>query len=255
MSKISAIIPTFNEAHNIVGAIKSVSFADEILVVDSYSTDDTVDLAKELGARIIQREYGNSASQKNWAIPQATHEWIILLDADERIDEALRKEIQATIQNPSGSVAFWIKRRNFFMNKEVKYSGWQGDKVIRLFMRDKCRYEDKSVHAEVLADGNVGTLKNKLTHNTYKDIFHFLEKWDRYATWAAQDRSSRGEKPGFYHFVFKPGFRFFHDYILKGGILDGMVGIIISALGSMSVFMRALKTWQLNKDKSNGKQS
>lgn len=251
MTKISAIIPTYNEEHNIQAAIDSVRFADEIIVVDSFSTDRTVEIAEANGVRLLQREYENSASQKNWTIPQASHDWIVLLDADERIDEDLKTEIQSIVKNgETSTVAYWIKRRNFFMGKEVRFSGWQGDKVIRLFMRDKCRYEDKSVHAEVLADGPVGTLKNKLTHNTYKDIFHFLEKWDRYSTWGAQDRSRRGEKPGIYHFVFKPVFRFFQDYILKGGILDGLVGLIISALGSTSVFMRSLKTWQLNKDKS-----
>ncbi len=254
MSKITAIIPTFNEAHNIVDAIKSVAFADEILVVDSFSTDDTVELAEELGARVIQREYGNSASQKNWAIPQAKHEWIVLLDADERVDEGLRNEILQTV-NDAGKeeVAYWIKRRNFFMGKEVRYSGWQGDKVIRLFKRDRCRYEDKSVHAEVLADGSVGILKHKLIHNTYKDIFHYLEKWDRYTTWSATDRSNRGEKPNLYHFLVKPAFRFFQDYFLNLGILDGLIGFLICTLSSMSVFMRSLKTWQLNKDKANQK--
>lgn len=245
MSKITAIIPTFNEAHNIVDAIASVAFADEILVVDSFSTDETVALAKQKGARVIQRAYENSASQKNWTIPQASHEWIVLLDADERIDEALKAEILATVKNPGNTVAFWIKRRNFFMGKEVRYSGWQGDKVIRLFMRDKCTYETKSVHAEVLADGRIGILKNKLIHYTYKDIFHYLEKWDRYTTWSAQDRFARGERPGIYHFVVKPAFRFFQDYIMKGGILDGMLGVLICSLSSMSVFMRSLKVKQM----------
>lgn len=251
MSKISAIIPTFNEAHNIVAAIDSVAFADEVIVVDSFSTDDTVALAKEKGARILQREYQNSANQKNWTIPQASHEWIVLLDADERIDEDLKKEIKATIADASKKeVAYWIKRRNFFMGKEVRYSGWQGDKVIRLFMRDKCRYEEKSVHAEVLADGPVGILKQKLIHNTYKDIFHYLEKWDRYTTWSATDRANRGENPTLYHFLVKPAFRFFQDFILYRGFLDGMIGFLISALSSMSVFMRSLKVKQMRMSKS-----
>lgn len=245
MSKITAIIPTFNEEHNIQAAIDSVKFADEIIVVDSFSTDNTVKIAKENGVRLLQREYENSASQKNWTIPQASHEWIVLLDADERIDEELKTEILSIVKSgQTNPVAYWIKRRNFFMNKEIKYSGWQGDKVIRLFMRDKCKYEPKSVHAEVLADGQVGVLKHKLIHNTYKDIFHYLKKWDRYTTWSARDRAKRGENPGLYHFLVKPAFRFFQDYILKGGILDGLTGFIICCLSSSSVFMRSLKVWQ-----------
>lgn len=249
MQKITAIIPTFNEEHNIAAAIDSVIWADEIIVVDSFSSDKTVEIAKEKGVRILQREYGNSASQKNWTIPQASHEWIFLLDADERVDESLKNEVVSILSlNKAPFQAYWIKRRNFFMDKEVRFSGWQGDKVIRLFMRDNCRYEEKSVHAEVVCDGNVGVLKKKLIHYTFKDIHHYLEKWDRYTTWSARDRAQKGEVPGFYHFVVKPCFRFFHDYILKGGILDGRTGFIISSLSSMSVFMRYLKVKQYHKE-------
>lgn len=249
MKKITAIIPTYNEADNIEAAIDSVSWADEVIVVDSFSNDNTVELAKAKGVRILQREYENSASQKNWTIPQASHEWIFLLDADERVEEGLKKEVQGILsQAKETHQAFWIKRRNFFMGREVKYSGWQGDKVIRLFKRDQCRYEEKRVHAEVICDGTVGYLKEKLVHNTFKNIYHYLEKWDRYTTWSANDRALKGEKPGFYHFVFKPAYRFFHDYILRLGILDGMTGFIISSLSSMSVFMRYLKVKQILKD-------
>ena len=254
MSKISAIIPTFNEEHNIEAAINSVKFADEIIVVDSFSTDKTVEIAEKLGAKVLQREYENSASQKNWTIPQASHPWIVLLDADERIDEDLTNEIIATVNDTTKTpVAYWIKRRNFFMGKEVKYSGWQGDKVIRLFMRDKCSYETKSVHAEVLADGSVSVLKNKLIHYTYKDVFHYLEKWDRYTTWSGTDRFNRGEKPGVYHFLVKPAFRFFQDYFIHRGFLDGLVGFIICSLSSMSIFMRYLKVMQFRANAKNEK--
>ena len=252
MTKISAIIPTYNEAHNIAAAIASVSFADEILVVDSFSSDETVAIAQQKGARIIQRAYQNSASQKNWAIPQAQYEWIVLLDADERIEPPLRDEILAIVQNTAKKeVAYWIKRRNFFMGKEVRYSGWQGDKVIRLFKRDKCRYEEKSVHAEVLADGPVGVLKQKLIHNTYKDVFHYLEKWDRYTTWSAIDRDNRGEQPSWFHFLIKPAFRFFKDFFLQRGFLDGLVGFLICMLSGMSVFMRSLKVKQIQMSKAS----
>ncbi len=251
MRKITAIIPTYNEEHNIEEAINSVQWADEILVVDSFSTDNTIALAKELGARVIQREYEHSASQKNWAIPQATHEWIFLLDADERVDEALQQEIQTILKKEKiEEVAFWIKRRNFFMGTEIKYSGWQGDKVIRLFKRDECKYEDKSVHAEIICNGKVGMLQNKLIHYTFKDIFHYLEKWDRYTTMSAKDRAKRGERPNIYHFLVKPAFRFFQDYFLKLGILDGLTGYILCTLSSMSVFMRYLKVRQFNQDKN-----
>ncbi len=249
MQKVTAIIPTFNEEHNIEAAIESVKWADEILVVDSYSIDKTVNIAKEKGATIIQREYEHSASQKNWAIPQAKYEWIFLLDADERVDEHLKMEIKNVLKSEVNSDAYWIKRRNFFMGSEIKYSGWQGDKVIRLFKRDLCKYENKSVHAEILCNGEIGKLKNSLTHYTFKDVFHYLEKWDRYTTMSATDRSNRGEKPNLFHFLVKPTYRFFSDYFLRLGFLDGMTGFIVCVLNCTSVFMRHLKVRQLNQDK------
>jgi len=249
MHKVTAIIPTYNEAHNIVAAIESVKWADEIIVVDSFSTDQTVELAKNNGAKILQREYEHSASQKNWTIPQASHEWIFLLDADERVGEDLKKEVQSILkQKEVKDKAFWIKRRNFFMNTEIKYSGWQGDKVVRLFKRDDCKYEDKSVHAEIICNGSIGVLKSKLIHYTFKDIFHYLEKWDRYTTMSGKDRAKRGEKPNLFHFLIKPAFRFFQDYFLKLGVLDGMIGFILCTLSSMSVFMRYLKVKQFNQN-------
>ncbi len=145
MIKLTTIIPTGNEAHNIIEAIKSVEFADEVMVVDSFSTDATVKLAEPLADTILQREYENSASQKNWAIPQAQHEWILLLDADERVTPALKKEVLSIINSNTQYSGFWIKRQNYFMKKKVRFSGWQGDKVIRLFKRDECKYENNII--------------------------------------------------------------------------------------------------------------
>ncbi len=242
MHKITAIIPTFNEAHNIDAVLQSVSWCDEILVVDSFSTDNTVEKARALATKVIQSEYINSASQKNRAIPQATHEWILLVDADERVTPELKQEIQSLLQQERIPCdAYWIHRKNFFMGQEVRFSGWQGDKVIRFFKRDTCRYEEKSVHAEVTTSGNIGKLRHKLVHNTYKDMMHYMVKWDRYTTWSAQDAYRKGVRPGFFHYVIKPAFRFFKHYFLQLGILDGKVGFIISRLNASSVFMRYVK--------------
>jgi glycosyltransferase involved in cell wall biosynthesis len=248
MHKITAFIPTFNESHNIEAVIKSVQWCDEILVVDSFSTDNTVELAKQLGARVLQSEYINSASQKNRNIPHATHPWILLVDADERVTPELRDEIQLLLQQDQIPCdAYWIKRKNFFMGSEIKYSGWQGDKVIRFFKRDSCRYEEKSVHAEIITSGIVGQLTHKLEHHTYKDIFHYMEKWDRYTTWSAQDAMQKYVRPGFFHFVIKPTFRFIKHYFLQLGILDGKAGYIISSLSAKAVFMRYVKVEALRR--------
>lgn len=250
MQKLTAIIPTGNEIANIKEVIASVSFADEILVVDSFSTDGTYDKAKELATKVIRREYEYSASQKNWAIPQAEHQWILLLDADERVTPELEQEIKGILQNPTeDTVAYWIGRANHFMGKRVNYSGWRNDKVIRLFKRDFCKYEDKHVHAEIIADGKVGRLKNKFHHNTYVSLDKFIEKLNRYATWQAKDYDKKTGLLTPYHFVIKPFWGFFKHYVIQSGFRDGVVGLTISYLQGYAVFMRYAKLWLLRKNR------
>lgn len=246
--KLTAIIPTGNEAHNIEAVIASVSFADEIMVVDSFSTDNTVELAKKHTDFIIQREYENSASQKNWAIPQANNEWILLVDADERVTPELKEEVLSIINSNPKEVAFWIYRSNDFMGKRIKYSGWQGDKVIRLFRKSKCKYENKQVHAEIIADGKVGFLKNKLLHNTYHGFDNYIKKIDRYAWWQANDLNKKEITITPFHLIIKPAFRFFKHYIIGRGYLDGLPGFTISYLEAYGVFTRYVKLWLLRRN-------
>jgi len=242
MEKITAIIPTFNEAHNIVAAIQSVKWADEIIVVDSYSKDDTVKLAEQNGAKIFQRKYINSANQKNWIIPQASHEWIFLLDADERVTIELQNEITSLLKESPSKDAYWINRQNFFMGKKVRYSGWRGDAVIRFFKRDKCRYQDLEVHAEIETNGiQVGRLRNKIEHYTYKDMDHFLNKMKRYATLSANDHFEKTPRVTFFHLYLKPFFRFLKHYIIQLGFLDGRVGFSISKIMAWGVYLRYVK--------------
>jgi glycosyltransferase involved in cell wall biosynthesis len=250
MEKVTAIIPCFNEEIHMKGVLESVKWADEVMVVDSFSTDKSLEIAKEYTSFIIQREYEKSASQKNWAIPQATHDWILLVDADERVTPALKAEIQAILKNPE-SDAYWIYRQNFFMGEEVKYSGIQNDKVIRLFKKT-CRYEPLNVHAEIMTkDLKVDFLKEKLTHDTFKGMEAYLKKLHRYANWAARDYMKKTPKVTLFHLLVKPGFRFFKHYILKGGIRDGRIGFIISSLTAWSVFLRYWKMMDIRlKEKS-----
>lgn len=248
MEKLTAIIPTGNEAHNIDEVLQSVSFADEIIVVDSYSTDKTIELAQKYNPRILQREFDYSASQKNWTIPQATHEWILLVDADERVTTELEEEIKQILKNPPKDiVGFWIYRNNHFMGKRVHYSGWRNDKVIRLFKKSCCRYEDKHVHEEIIADGKIGKLKNKLYHNTYISLDKYIEKKNRYATWQAIDYDKKTGAITPYHLVIKPFYGFFKHYFLQSGFRDGMVGFTISYIQSYAILMRYVKLWLLRK--------
>ncbi len=253
MLSLSVIIPCFNEAHNMRAVLESVAWADEILVIDSFSTDETLAIAKEFNTTLLQREYINSANQKNWAIPQTTHDWILIVDADERVTPGLQQEIKELLQTVPSKVAYWIGRENYFMNKPVKYCGWQNDKVIRLFHKDKAKYEEKKVHAEMIADGPVGQLQQKLIHNTYKDISHFLAKMERYAHWSAEDYYPKTKKVTLYHLWGKPAFRFFKHYFLKLGFLDGRVGFIVSAIMAWGVFLRYVKIKEKQLSSPNSK--
>lgn len=250
MYKISAIVPCFNEEQNIEAAIQSVSWADEIIVVDSFSTDKTPEIAQAQNIRFIQHEYKNPSIQKNWIIPQAKHEWVFLLDADERVTSELKREIQSILsQEKIKEDGFWISRSNDFMGKRLKYSGWQGDKVVRLFHKS-CRYDGKHVHEEIVTtSGNFGKLEQKLLHNTYLGLDHYINKLNRYALWQAKDLLESGKtniNP--FHLLVKPKVRFIKHYLLQKGFLDGFPGFVVSALQAYAVFLRYVKLWLLKRD-------
>ncbi|PQJ14220.1 glycosyltransferase family 2 protein [Nonlabens tegetincola] len=246
---ITAIIPAFNEEHNIVDVLKSVDFCDEVILVDSNSTDNTVELAKPYFTKLLTRNYEHSASQKNWAIPQAKHEWILLVDADERVTPALKEEILNLYPtlDTSDYVGYWIGRRNFFMGKQVRYSGWKNDKVIRLFKKSKCKYKDKHVHSEIIADGPVGKLENRFLHYKYVSMDHHVKKLQRYADLQAKDFDKKVGKITAYHIVIKPMWGFFKHFFVQKGFLDGFVGFTIAYLRSYMIFMRYVKLWLLRR--------
>jgi len=246
--QVSVIITTFNEESHIQGVLESARWADEIIVVDSFSTDRTVELAKAFGAKVLTRRYVSPAEQKNWAIGQAENEWVLILDADERVTASLKMEIELLLQGEIEQDAFWIYRQNYFMNQRIRFSGWQGDKVIRLIRKDICRYNDLEVHEEIMTENiRVGKLKNKLEHFTFKDVDHFVNKMQRYSTGSAVDYLSKTKRVTGFHLVVKPAFRFFKHYILKGGVLDGKVGFVISVIMAWGVFLRYLKIREMNR--------
>ena len=237
---ITAIIPTFNEADNIAAAIDTLHFCDDVMVVDSFSEDDTVKIAKKKNAIVHQRKYTGPADQKNWAIPQAKHKWVFILDADERVTPELAKEITTLLQEDAiAEDAFWIGRQSYFMGKKVNYSGWQKDKVVRLIRRDKCRYDQKQVHEEIdTTNIEVGILKNKMIHYTYKSTAHFMAKMDRYAKWSAEDHLAKTSKVTWFHLTIKPAFRFLKHFLFQLGFLDGRVGYEISKIMAWGVRRR-----------------
>lgn len=239
MHRITAIIPTFNEETHIAEALRSVEWADEIVVIDSFSTDRTPDIVKTFkDVRFVQHEYVNSATQKNWIIPQANSEWIFLLDADERVTADLRAELMAFRQADDTSYsAFWIPRQNYFLGQKLNHI-WKGDAVVRLFQRDKCRYEGLAVHSEIQTDGRIGKLRGNLDHHSFLTMEKYRAKLERYAQWSAKDHEPRTGNINFYHLWIKPAYRFFKHYILELGLLDGRAGFVISRLMAWGVRRR-----------------
>src|SRR5436189_289995 len=193
---LTVIVPTFNEEATLRDCLDSVRFADEILVVDSYSSDATVAIARELGARVLQHEYVYSAKQKNWSIPQATHEWVLLVDSDERVTPELREEILALLAAGPRHDGYWIPRANHFLGRRIRRCGWGTDKVIRLFRRDVARYQDREVHAEIDLPGPLPVLRHALEHRSFRSFGQYWRKLQIYSAWGAAQLYKEGRRAG-----------------------------------------------------------
>ena len=238
--KISALIITYNEIGYIEQCIDSVSFADEIIVVDSYSTDGTYEyLASHPRVRVIQHPFSNFTAQKAFTLKQATNDWVLFLDADEVVSDQLREEIVQTVNNNHEYVAYWFYRNFMFQNTPLGYSGWQTDKNYRLFRKSKAKFSDKKIVHETLdLDGKSGILTQKLTHYCYKNYEDYKSKMLKYGRLKAKESFYREKRFNYFSFVFKPAWKFFNHYILRLGILDGRNGMIICYLNALSDFER-----------------
>lgn len=246
---LTVIVPTYNEEVHIASLLEQLKWADEVLVVDSFSTDATVELVEQTSAKLLQRIYTGPADQKNWAIRQAKYDWVLILDADERLSPALAEEIKEIVQQPKTDYAgYWMYRQNYFMGKKINYSGLQRDKVIRLIQRDLCAYNNKQVHEEIESTEKIGFLKHKLEHYTYKNLAHFLAKNERYALWSAQDHLPKVKRVTWWHLLVKPFGRFFSQYILKRGFLDGQAGFIFCVIMAWGVFLRYARIKEILKE-------
>ena len=246
MTKITAIIPTLNEEIHIEEAIKSVSFADEIIVVDSFSTDKTLELAEKYNVKIIKRKFDDFSSQKNFAIKQAENNWIYILDADERVTPEVEVEILEAVKEPKNFVGFNVRRTFYFCGKRVDYSGFQRDKVIRLFLKEHCKYSGL-VHERIITKGEIGFFKNKIDHFSYRNYDHYISKLNHYAAIRAKELHARGDKVNIYHVMIKPPARFFIHYIIRLGFLDGFTGFLVAKTQAYGVLTRYIKLWLLNK--------
>ena len=252
--KLSVLVPVFNEEATLRDCLDSVrGIADEIFVVDSFSTDKTIEIARSFGARVVQHEYVNSAAQKNWAIPQCAHDWVFIIDADERMREDLRAEIRGLLNRPNGPPldGYFVVRRNFFLGGEIRHGGWETNDVQRLFRRDLGRYAERDVHADVEvrdAGGNLaqsGRMRCKLDHITCAPdgLNRYFQRFNRYTTQAAERYHREGRKPHLWSFFLHPGWEFFKMYILKLGFLDGIPGLAVCSFCAFTRFVRYVKLY------------
>jgi len=252
LPKISALLITYNEERNIQKFLDEAWYADEIIIVDSESTDRTAEIAKKHPkVTFITRKFDNFTSQKNFAIDQAKNEWVTFFDADERISKALIFEMIGQIKREEAD-AFFVYRRFYFMEKYIKRSGWQNDKAIRLFKKSKNRYgEGRLVHELIDSKGKVKFLNNRLDHYSYYSVEEYDRKLTQYSILRAKELFAKNLKPNAFHFWVKPWFRFVHHYVLRLGVLDGAEGYIISKLHAHHVFKRYLflsKMWENEKE-------
>lgn len=235
---ITVIIPTYNEQQNIEEAISSIGFECSILVIDSYSDDRTVELAKAKGAKVLLRKFDDFSSQKNHAISQVETEWVFVLDADERIGNKLSKEIVEVLKNPNDFQGFYVYRNFYYQQDRVDYGGWQTDKVLRLFRKGSGEYDGKLVHEKMHVEGKIGFLKNKIEHYSFKNREQYLSKLSFYANLQARELIEKNQKVYWFEQMFKPGFRFFVLFCLRFGFLDGKRGLDLASLHARGVKLR-----------------
>jgi glycosyltransferase involved in cell wall biosynthesis len=240
---VTATVITFNEAANIEAALASLSFLDEIIVVDSQSTDNTVALARAFTDKVFVRSWPGYVAQKNFAAEQARHDWILSLDADERISEPLADEIRALAGD--GTAAYRIPRVTFHLGRWMRSTDWYPDFQMRLYDRRRARWTGRHVHESVKVDGPVGQLRGEILHYAYRDLSHHLQTMDRYTALAARQMFEDGRRAGWWDLATHPPAAFLRNYVLRGGFRDGVPGLIVSAMNARYVGLKLAKLWEL----------
>ena len=250
MPKLTVTVITLNEAANIDACLASVAWADERLVVDSGSTDDTLERARARGARVIVREWPGYAAQKNFAASEAAHDWILSIDADERVTPDLAQEIRAVLSTEQAVAGYRLPRVTWHLGQWIRTTDWYPDYQLRLYDRRRARWAPRRVHESVAAEGAVGQLGHDLEHYAYRDIGHHHKTMDRYTTLAAEEMHEAGRRAGVFDLTVHPGATFFRNYILRRGIVDGVPGFIISAMNAYYVFLKFAKLWVLDRQET-----
>jgi glycosyltransferase involved in cell wall biosynthesis len=245
--KLSVTIITKNESFNIAQAIGSVAWADEVLVVDSGSADETIAIAQGLGVRVLHRDWNGFGEQKNFAADQALNDWILSLDADERVSPALADEIQALLASDPADAAYRIPRTSWYLGRWIKTTDWYPNLQLRLYDRRRGRWNVRRVHESVEVKGRVGRLTRPLEHRPYRDVAQHLETMNRYTTLAAQEMYEDGRRSGLGPLLTLPVAAFVRNYLLRRGFMQGSTGLVISSLNAYYVFLKFVKLWELQR--------
>ncbi len=239
--RISATIITCNEERNLPRAIESLRCCDEILVVDSGSTDRTVEIASRFGARVLEANWRGYAGQKNYASDEALHDWVLSIDADEALSEDLEGEIWQLKKNGPAYDAYTVPRLAQYLGKWILYSGWYPDRKVRLFDRRKARWVGEYVHESVLSEGRVGELTGNLLHYTCGSLSEHLKTMDRYTTLAAEEIVARKKPMGARQLLFDPPWTFVRTFLLQRGFQDGLEGLTIAYMAAIYTFLKFAK--------------
>lgn len=242
--RLSVITITRNEAHNIEDCLRSVSWADEIVVLDSGSDDGTVELARQFTEKVYIVAWQGYSANKNFALDKATGEWILWLDADERVPEVLAREIQSTLAENPAVAGFEIPRLAFFMGRWIRHGGWYPGRVVRLFRRGLGRFSDDPVHEGVVLAGPCGRLQHHLLHYTDLTLEHYLDKLNAYTTLSARGLLAKGRTAGLWEMLARPVHTFAKMYLFKAGFLDGIQGLMLALLSAGHTFAKYAKVWQ-----------
>ena len=246
---ISVVVTTYNEEANIADCLDSLLWCDEILVVDSYSTDRTPEIVKGYeGVTLVQRTYYGSAAQKNWAMDNTQHDWILIFDADERCTPALRDEIENLLTKGPEYEAYTIRRRVYFLGKVIRFSGWQHDQVIRLLKKGAGRYPNRRVHADMKTRGPAPLLRKRMEHYMVEDFHTYVLRIVKYSRWGAAQGWKDGRRPGLAAVLGRSVWRFLRTYFLQLGILDGMRGLVFCLLQAYGTYLKwsILWSWRIN---------
>ncbi|HEX6201797.1 MAG TPA: glycosyltransferase family 2 protein [Thermoanaerobaculia bacterium] len=246
---VSAIVTTFNEEKNIGECIASLHWCDEILVVDSFSTDRTPEIARRYpNVRFVQRTYFGSASQKNWAMDQVAHDWILIFDADERCTPKLQRELERLLAAGPSHDAYTIRRRVFFLGARIRFSGWQHDQVVRLVRRGTARYPNRRVHADMKTLGPAPRLRHSMDHHMAETLDEYVPRILKYSFWGAAQGWREGKSSGFVQVWGRSAWRFARTYVVQLGFLDGMRGLVFCMLQAFGTYMKwaLLWSWRVN---------